>query len=65
MSEGIKIFIAALLLMVMLMATGAWVVINQPGQVITYDCRILMGSWHPDVPPAVLEQCRQLRMKKE
>lgn len=28
---------------------------------VTYDCRILMGGWHPDVPVKVMEQCRKLR----
>jgi hypothetical protein len=22
-----------------------------------YDCGILIGGWHPDVPPAVREKC--------
>jgi hypothetical protein len=26
---------------------------------IIYDCRILMGSWHPDVPRDVIEACKQ------
>jgi hypothetical protein len=26
-----------------------------------YDCRILIGGWHPDVPPSVQEQCRSRR----
>ena len=27
--------------------------------VVKYDCRILMGGWHPDVPLAVQEECRK------
>ena len=26
-----------------------------------YDCGILIGGWHPDVPPSVQEQCRSRR----
>jgi hypothetical protein len=27
--------------------------------VVKYDCRMLMGGWHPDAPPAVVEECRK------
>ena len=26
-----------------------------------YDCGILIGGWHPDVPPAVREKCMSRR----
>ena len=26
--------------------------------IVRYDCRQLIGGWHPDVPVAVQEQCR-------
>ena len=25
---------------------------------IAYDCRMLIGGWHPDVPREVIKQCR-------
>jgi hypothetical protein len=28
---------------------------------VRYDCRVLMGGWHPDVPQSVQEQCRKLQ----
>ena len=28
---------------------------------VKYDCRVLIGGWHPDVPAAVQEQCRSRR----
>jgi hypothetical protein len=28
---------------------------------VRYDCRMLIGGWHPDVPIAVQEQCRKLK----
>jgi hypothetical protein len=27
--------------------------------IIRYDCRQLIGGWHPDVPPQVMEECRK------
>jgi hypothetical protein len=27
--------------------------------VVQYDCRILIGGWHPDVPLKVQEECRK------
>ena len=29
--------------------------------IVRYDCRQLIGGWHPDVPPSVQEQCRSRR----
>ena len=26
---------------------------------VKYDCRMLIGGWHPDVPVAVQEECRK------
>lgn len=28
-----------------------------------YNCDILLGDWHPDVPLRVIEKCRELRSK--
>jgi len=28
---------------------------------VQYDCRMLIGGWHPDVPQTVQEQCRKLK----
>jgi hypothetical protein len=30
---------------------------------VTYDCRMLMGGWHPDVPVKVMEECRKRNIK--
>ena len=27
--------------------------------VVKYDCRMLMGGWHPDVPNQVMQQCKE------
>jgi hypothetical protein len=26
---------------------------------VQYDCGMLIGGWHPDVPPEVQQQCRK------
>ena len=26
---------------------------------VVYDCRMLIGNWHPDVPASVMKQCRE------
>jgi hypothetical protein len=31
--------------------------------VVTYDCRVLIGGWHPDFPAKVIEECRQRSSK--
>ena len=28
-----------------------------------YDCRMLIGGWHPDVPAKVVEECRKRSSK--
>ena len=32
--------------------------------VVKYDCRMLMGGWHPDIPVAVQEACRKKGVTK-
>jgi hypothetical protein len=32
---------------------------NKNHIVVKYDCRMLMGGWHPDFPAKVIEECRQ------
>ena len=29
-----------------------------------FDCRMLIGSWHPDVPQEAIEACRKKRSNK-
>ena len=31
---------------------------------VRYNCDMLIGSWHPDVPVKVIEECRKLRNAK-
>jgi hypothetical protein len=37
--------------------------INYSHSFVKYDCRLLMGGWHPDVPSKVIEECRKLNFK--
>lgn len=31
--------------------------------VVKYDCSMLIGGWHPDVPVKVQEECKQRKQK--
>jgi hypothetical protein len=33
-------------------------------RVVKYDCNALIGGWHPDVPPKVIEECRKVSKGK-
>jgi hypothetical protein len=33
-------------------------------QEVRYNCDMLIGSWHPDVPVKVIEECRKMRNVK-
>jgi hypothetical protein len=47
-----------LLSMAILMVIMSWKQEKQRVTVI-YDCRMLMGNWHPDFPVAVIEECKK------
>jgi hypothetical protein len=32
--------------------------------VVKYDCSVLIGGWHPDVPVKVQEECRKRELNK-
>jgi len=32
--------------------------------VVTYDCSMLIGGWHPDVPVKVQEECKKKELNK-
>ena len=32
--------------------------------VVKYDCRVLIGGPHPDIPASVQEECKKLRSNK-
>jgi hypothetical protein len=33
-------------------------------QEIRYNCDMLIGDWHPDVPVKVIEECRKLKREQ-
>jgi hypothetical protein len=36
---------------------------DQNQVVVKYDCRVLIGGWHPDVPVTVQEECKKRSTK--
>lgn len=30
----------------------------------TYDCRVLIGGWHPDMPAKLMQECKDKRNLK-
>ena len=36
---------------------------NKTEVVVKYDCRMLIGGWHPDFPAKVIEECKQRSSK--
>lgn len=32
--------------------------------VVKYDCGLLLGGWHPDIPLKVQEECRKRELNK-
>lgn len=36
---------------------------NKNQVVVKYDCRLLIGGWHPDIPLKVQEECRKRNTK--
>jgi hypothetical protein len=37
---------------------------NSSVVVVKYDCSMLIGGWHPDVPVKVQEECRKRELNK-
>ena len=53
--------IIAVILMLFFIQMGVlfWIAMNGEKMTVKYDCRQLIGGWHPDVPPQVMEECRK------
>lgn len=56
-------FVFVIVLAILATVGIAYEILQNPKVSVQYDCRILMGGWHPDVPPEVQQQCRKLMMK--
>lgn len=35
-----------------------YIYIEHPKKIV-YDCRVLIGGWHPDVPQTIQDECRK------
>ena len=51
-------------IMISVLLLAFWPAEKSTVVVVKYDCKMLMGGWHPDVPIAVQEECRKIRSKK-
>jgi hypothetical protein len=53
--------ISAFVAGIMIVFVSLMHVIESNTVIVRYDCRQLIGGWHPDVPAAVQEQCNSRR----
>jgi len=61
MEFELKLFIVYCIFMALIMGTLAYAYTHPkyPKVEIQYDCRMLIGGWHPDVPQQVINECRE------
>jgi hypothetical protein len=64
MAKDIFWITTTFVIMISVLLLAFWPADKSSVIVVKYDCEILMGGWHPDVPIAVQEECRKLRSKK-
>ena len=64
MAKDIFWITTTFVIMISVLLLAFWPADKSSVVVVKYDCEILMGGWHPDVPIAVQEECRKLRSKK-
>ena len=63
--ETLKVF------SVLFVLAGAWLFVGDDDyhkkfdrpQEIRYNCDMLIGGWHPDVPVKVIEECRKMKIE--
>ena len=60
--ESIYLMLLAVGVLLLIIAT-AWPSNKSSVEVVKYDCRMLMGGWHPDVPKSVQDECRKRESK--
>jgi hypothetical protein len=46
--------------MIALTIVSCYAIVIFPNGPVKYDCRVLIGGWHPDVPVKAQEECRKL-----
>ena len=64
MAKDIFWITTTFVIMISVLLLAFWPADKSTVIVVKYDCEILIGGWHPDVPIAVQEECRKLRSKK-
>jgi hypothetical protein len=64
MAKDIFWITTTFVIMISVLLLAFWPANKSTVIVVKYDCEILIGGWHPDVPVAVQEECRKLRSKK-
>jgi hypothetical protein len=64
MAKDIFWITTTFVIMISVLLLAFWPADKSTVVVVKYDCEMLMGGWHPDVPIAVQEECRKLRSKK-
>ena len=64
MAKDIFWITTTFVIMISVLLLAFWPADKSSVVVVKYDCEILIGGWHPDVPIAVREECRKLRSKK-
>jgi hypothetical protein len=64
MAKDIFWITTTFVIMISVLLLAFWPADKSSVVVVKYDCEILIGGWHPDVPIAVQEECRKLRSKK-
>ena len=64
MAKDIFWITTTFVIMISVLLLAFWPADKSTVVVVKYDCEILIGGWHPDVPIAVQEECRKLRSKK-
>lgn len=50
----------AILIITLALCAGVIFLTELSRKEVKYDCRLLMGGWHPDIPQQVIKQCRGL-----
>jgi hypothetical protein len=50
--------------MVLILSLSFWPSSKGNVVVVKYDCSMLIGGWHPDVPVKVQEECRKKELNK-
>jgi hypothetical protein len=51
-------------IIILMVALTFWPSSNGNVVVVKYDCSMLVGGWHPDVPAKVQEECRKRELNK-